>query len=367
MGNTAPLRIIHTVSSLQVGGMERVAIQLAGAQRSAGHNVKLLALRGGPLEEEARQREIPVCVLPAGKAMRMLRALQYFLGERPDIVHVHNATSLHYAIWARMTGAKVVVTLHGDRDTHARLGTAAEWWLTSAAVVVSDAARHTLSLPGQARALTVIHNGIATVHVPRQRADRGERVVGVMVARMDGKKGHETLLRSLSLVRDSRVDLTMLIVGDGRVRPAMEALAQELALGEDRVQFLGRRSDIDDLLASADFFVLPSDIEGLPLSILEAMAHGLPIVASDVGGIPELIKHDEHGLLVPPGDVEALASALMKITRDPMLRARLGHTARARAESEFSLETAMRKYDAEYARALGRATSSQLRGEHANL
>ena len=347
--------------------MERVAIQLAGAQRSAGHIVKLLALRGGPLEEEAQQRAIPVCVLPAGKAKRMLRTLRYLLSERPDIVHVHNATSLHYAIWARMTGAKIVVTLHGDRDTHARLGTALEWRLTSAAIVVSDAARHTLSLPGQARALTVIHNGIAAVPGPRQRADRGPRVIGVMVARMDGKKGHETLLRSLSLVREAGADLTMLIAGDGRVRPAMETLARELALGADRVQFLGRRSDIDDLLANADFFVLPSDIEGLPLSILEAMAHGLPIVASDVGGIPELITHDEHGLLVPPGHAEALANALIKISRDPMLRARLGHTAKERAESEFSLETAMRKYDAEYGRALGRTAPGQLQGEHANL
>ncbi|HUP39542.1 MAG TPA: glycosyltransferase family 4 protein [Vicinamibacterales bacterium] len=345
--------------------MERVAIQLAGAQQSVGHTVKLLALRGGPLDEEAHRRGIPVCVLPRGKAKRMFTALRYFLTERPHIVHVHNATSLHYAVWARMTGAKVVVTLHGDRDTHARLGTAAEWWLTSAAIVVSDAARRTLCLPGRSGEMTVIHNGIASAGTRSQRSDRGERIVGIMVARMDGRKGHDTLLRSLVLVRNAGVDVTMLIVGDGHVRPAMEALGQELGFGDGRVQFLGRRSDIDQLLADADFFVLPSDIEGLPLSILEAMAHGLPIIASDIGGIPELIRHDTDGLLVPPGKPDPLADAIRRVASDPILRERLGKAAKAKATAEFSLDATSSKYEAEYRKALGASVKTCSKGEHA--
>ena len=108
------------------------------------------------------------------------------------------------------------------------------------------------------------------------------------------------------------------------------------------------------MLNAADFFVLPSDIEGLPLSILEAMAHGLPIVASNVGGIPEIIQHDINGLLVPAGDHAALSAAIRRVATDPVLRCRLGDAARERANVTFSLSTMVGKYDQVYDEALGR-------------
>ena len=98
--------------------------------------------------------------------------------------------------------------------------------------------------------------------------------------------------------------------------------------------------------------VLPSDSEGLPLSVLEAMAHGIPIVASNVGGIPEIIEHGTHGLLVPPANPMALAAAIRRLVEDPALRRDLGETARARASGEFSLSTTIRNYDRLYQRAI---------------
>ena len=356
------LRIMHIVSSLGVGGMERMLLQLAPAQQAAGHTVSVLALRPGPLEQEATDRSIRAKVLDSGSGRfgRSIEAIRFFRAERPDIVHVHNPTSLHYAVLSKLVSrAAIIVTIHGDHDTHARLGSPLEWRLTSAAVIVSHAAGKTLRLPSEAGRLIVVHNGIGTAAVnEEQRASArtefgaGDACVGIMVARIDGRKGHGTLLKSLRVLDDLGGALKMWIVGDGPARAAAESEAARLGLGDERVKFLGRRSDIDRLLEGADFFVLPSDIEGLPLSILEAMAHGLPIIASNIGGVPEILQDDINGLLVPAGDESALASAIHRIVSNAVLRRHLGDAARERANTTFSLSTMVNNYDQVYDEAL---------------
>src|SRR5688500_9411490 len=134
-----PRAILHVVSSLGVGGMERMLLQLATAQQQAGHRLSVLALRAGPLEQEAADRSIRTKVLGSytGRYGRSVEALRFFWEERPDIVHVHNPTSLHYAVLSKLVSrAAIVVTIHGDQDTHARLGSPFEWSFTSSTVVV---------------------------------------------------------------------------------------------------------------------------------------------------------------------------------------------------------------------------------------
>jgi len=353
-----PLSIVHTVSSLKIGGMEQVVLRLATAQRAAGHRVGILALRGGPLEQETVRHDLQTCVLHSGRVMRGLRALRYFRAVRPDVIHVHNPTSLHYAVLSRLVASSaIVLTVHGE--THARRGTALEWRLVKGVAVVSHAALRTLRLPCDPRKFTVIHNGIATAsdttelrEAARAELALGNRLVGVIVARLNGRKGHATLLKSVALLRDSDVTPLMLVVGDGPEWEALELQAQQLGLGPSQVRFLGARSDVDRILSAADFFVLPSDTEGLPLSVLEAMAHGLPIVASRVGGIPEIIETSDHGLLVPPGDSEALAEAIRSLIDDPVLRRNLSIAARARVNTEFSIANTLENYDRLYRNAL---------------
>ena len=353
-----PLSIVHTVSSLKIGGMEQVVLRLATAQRAAGHRVGILALRGGPLEQETVRLGLQTCVLHSGRVMRGLRALRYFRAVRPDVIHVHNPTSLHYAVLSRLVAnSAIVLTVHGE--THARRGTALEWRLVKGVAVVSHAALQTLRLPCDPRKFRVIHNGIATAsdtselrEATRAELALGNRVVGVIVARLNGRKGHATLLKSVALLRDSDVTPLILVVGDGPEGEALERQAQQLGLGPSQVRFLGARSDVDRILSAADFFVLPSDTEGLPLSVLEAMAHGLPIVASRVGGIPEIIETSEHGLLVPPGDSEALAEAIRSLIDDPVLRRNLSFAARARVNTEFSIAKTLENYDRLYRNAL---------------
>jgi glycosyltransferase involved in cell wall biosynthesis len=358
------LAIVHVVSSLAIGGMEQVVLRLAVAQAKAGHRVSVLTLRGGALEEEARRQQLRVHVLQAGRVGRGVGALRYMYSEGPDIVHAHNPTALHYAVLARLVSrAAVVATIHGDQETHARLGTALEWRLTSAVAVVSEAARNSLRLPCPPEKLWVIYNGIAPSSSDAGRRDAvrsevhaGASFLGVIVARIDGRKGHATLLESLRLLRNANVDVVLLVVGDGAERNNLERQAGNLGL-TGIARFLGARSDVDSLLDAADFFVLPSDAEGLPLSLLEAMIHGLPIVASRVGGVPELIQDGTHGILVPPGDPQSLACAIRRLAEDRSLCSRLGASARARASEKFSLGATAGQYDQLYQRALTRSAA----------
>jgi glycosyltransferase involved in cell wall biosynthesis len=164
-----------------------------------------------------------------------------------------------------------------------------------------------------------------------------------MVARIDGYKGHRDLLQALALLKDKGPPVLTLIIGDGTERAAMEAMADSLALHEF-VRFLGYRSDIVDILAAADCFVLPSLSEGLPMSVLEAMAAGLPSVVTPVGGVPELVVHGENGIHVPVHDPSALAGAITDLALSAPLRDRLGCAARARVVSHFSFSEMAGKY-----------------------
>jgi glycosyltransferase involved in cell wall biosynthesis len=176
----------------------------------------------------------------------------------------------------------------------------------------------------------------------------GNACVGIFVARLDPLKGLEALIRGLAQLRDESAPVMVLIAGDGPERDTVERLACELKLGADRLRLLGFRNDVPDLLGAADFYVLPSLTEGLPLSLLEAMAHRLPVVATPVGGIPEVVRDGEDGLLVPTNDPRALARAMARLAGDAALRVTLGEAAFRRVTVQFSFEQMVREYEVLY-------------------
>jgi glycosyltransferase involved in cell wall biosynthesis len=155
--------------------------------------------------------------------------------------------------------------------------------------------------------------------------------VVLTVARLDEQKGHCYLLEAAAQVPEAQ----FVLAGDGPLRASLEAQARSLGV-EDRVKFLGYRSDIADLLADCDVFVLPSLYEGLPLSILEAMSAGKPVIATHIGGTDEAVIAGETGLLVPPADSAALAAAIRSLLTDRPLAQRLATAGRARVAQEFS-------------------------------
>jgi glycosyltransferase involved in cell wall biosynthesis len=277
---------------------------------------------------------------------------------RPHLVHAHNPTSLHYATLGKLAcRARVVMTDHGQGRGSARHPSVREWQQTDAVVAVSEAVAQRREIPAIRNKMSIIRNGIEPAAARRERsalrADLGLRddaFVAIIVARIDGLKGHETLLRALGRVRDGDASLqtTLLVAGDGKERPAMEALASELDLGENWVRFLGFRSDAPDLLAASDLFILPSLAEGLPLSVLEAMAHGLPVIATPVGGVPEVVVPGQTGLLVPTEDPEALASAIAELISDKKQRRAFGAAGYERVLKEFSFEQMVQRYNRLY-------------------
>ena len=181
---------------------------------------------------------------------------------------------------------------------------------------------------------------------------REEPLVGV-VAQLKPEKGLSTFLEAAARVSPLLPDVRFLVVGDGPLRGDLEALAQHVGV-DRRVRFLGFRSDARALVELLDVLVVPSLSEGAPLVVLEAMAAGIPVVASAVGGIPEQIRHEKEGLLVPPGDSTALGDALDGLLRNPARARDLGEAGHQRWASKFNYATMVRRVEAVYHSALGK-------------
>ena len=279
---------------------------------------------------------------------------------------------------ARMVRIGSVITMHGGRYAlEARRRRIALRWAfrrSGAVVAVSEASRaELLARLGEPRqGIQVIRNGIRFVpsarrdEVRRELGAAGDESVIVAVGNLYPVKGHIFLLRALAVLRERHPEIKWRLAiagtdgfggtaaGEG---PVLRRFAEEHGLS-DRLHLLGFRTDVPDLLAAADIFAMPSLSEGLPMALLEAMFAGKAIVASAVGGIPEVIRNEREGLLVSPGDPEGLAAALSRLLRDEPLRHAIGNEARKRAEEGFSIEAMANEYERVYRMARERTTRS---------
>jgi glycosyltransferase involved in cell wall biosynthesis len=198
----------------------------------------------------------------------------------------------------------------------------------------------------------VIPNGVeAHAHRAPDRRALPRRVV--VVANLRREKGHDVLLRAAADVVRAFPDARVELVGGGPELPALRRLADELGL-ERVVSFLGHREDVTSRLDAADLFVLPSRSEAFPNAMLEAMAAGLPVVASDVGGVREVVRHAATGLIVPAGDAGALASAIRRLMADPPFAHGLGDAARTEVIARYSFDRMIDQFEALYLTELAR-------------
>ena len=366
------MTVIHIVSSLEPGGMERFAIRLASAQQQQRHRVAIFALRGGPLEEEASRLGVPVIVLGTSRSNRIVATMRHAFRFRADIIHAHNPTSLHYAVLARfLSGARVIMTDHGQGGGPGRRPTTFEIRQTDAIVAVSRSVAMRSADREEIRERTiVIHNAVSAEAPRNNRASvraalgLGDEPVGLVIGSLNAVKGHALLLEALATLASGMRQPTVLLAGDGPERASLMQRAASLGVGE-KVRFLGFRRDIPDLLGAVDFLIMPSLNEGLPLALLEAMGQGVPVIATAVGGVPEVAEHERTALLVPPQDTRALAAAIDRLSGDSGLRARLSAGARTAVQASFSHSAMVGRYTALYQRIIDGQAIAGRRGRTA--
>jgi glycosyltransferase involved in cell wall biosynthesis len=357
------LRVLHVVRNLNIGGLEVGVVNLVNGLHRLGVRQAVCCLEHrGPLAERLPDAVPAWACADGGRTLWRrpeLRAARVIRDFRPHVVHARNGAAWTDAALGWVLAGRpgrLVCSIHGF-DQMSRLPW--KWALVyrqlarlteSLAAVSGETARQFSRETGiPVSRFTVLSSGVDTnrFHPAESwpRAHRpGEPLVLGCVARMGSVKGHEILIRAFAqAVQDMGVNAVLRLIGDGPLRSSLEVLAGECGV-TDRVQFLGARDDVPEQLRKLDVFTLASQREGRPTSIMEAMASGLPVVASDVGSVRELVDDGVSGLVVEPGNVRALAVAIRRVATDPLLRQRLGRASRARAEDALSLESMVRAY-----------------------
>lgn len=300
-----------------------------------------------------------------GLAKIILRLARWLRAVRPDILHTHNP-SPHFVGAAAGALARVPVlvhTKHGrnhpDQPRAVAVNRIASQFTDCIVAVSHDAAEVARAVERVSNnKVCVIHNGVDLARYACLERKTGVPIRrAVHVARFTSVKDQETLLRAARIVCDAVPDFQLDLIGDGPKRADLEALQSSLGLG-DRVRFSGFHDDVQRVLAESDLFVLSSVSEGLALTVLEAMAAGLPVVATEVGGNPEIVANGETGLLVPARSPVKLATAIVELIRDPDRARRLGAAGRRRVEVEFDLRRVSSRYENLYSRLLMSASGS---------
>jgi glycosyltransferase involved in cell wall biosynthesis len=350
------LNITYVVTRAEpIGGVQIHVRDLAVSLKHQGHAPSVFVGGEGAFVESLRVAGVPVGILPhltvPISPLGDLRALGEIRNalrrQSPDLVALHSSKAgILGRIAARSLGIPALLTAHGWNFTPGIAPAAAAAYrqiermagrISTRIITVSEYDRRLAldaGLTGADRVVAV-HNGIPDIPAElRAWPDRTPPRL-IMIARFEAQKDHPTLLRALAGLRDSEWELDL--IGDGPLLKRMESLAAELGIG-GRVHFRGQRMDVPQLLAGAQVSLLVTNWEGLPLSILEAMRAGLPVIATDVAGIGEAVSDSECGYLVPRGDVKALQDRLARLLGDARLRLRQGQAARVRYERHFTLE-----------------------------
>lgn len=351
------INIMHIVFSLECGGAEKVAIGLSGKLNGGVFNSCICCLDAfGELSDEARKKEIEVILVKRkpGKDITLpFRLARIIKEKRIDLVHTHNMGPLFYGtLAAKLAGVPVVINTRHSREKK-RKGSYV-WNMNDAVITISEDAKKELLKWNRidTKKTKVIHNGIDTNRYACLQDGSEARsmlnintstfVVGT-VARLSPVKDQFTLIDAFSKVISETNDAKLIFVGDGALREELISYTKKLGI-YDKVMFLGFRDDVFNILPTFDVFVLSSLTEGISLTLLEAMAAGRPIVATNVGGNPEVIIDGVTGFLIPPKEPQNMSEAIAKILQNPELAKQMGEAGRRRVEEKFSLERMVKEY-----------------------
>lgn len=397
------LTVMQIIDNLDIGGAQEVVRTLIEHLASAGCQPIVCTFKDGPLRRDIEQLGIKVEVLPERRhsivtfplfvldMIRIWKSLAELVQKyRIDVIQTHLLRSLDFLVLLLLytTNLRVVLwTFHSasfeliasmlpkfkwllipKKYSHRLLYRCASH-LVSGFIAVSDQVEQAMieTIGPIQNKITVIYNGVDVkrygkpvdkVTIRSQLGLEANARLIAVVATLREPKGHRYLIEAVAAIVPRHPDLHVLFIGDGELKEELRAQVKRLNL-DGHIHFLGSRSDVPELLAASDFFVLPSLWEGLPMALLEAMATGLPIVATEVSGTVQVVVPNETGILVPPGDVQRLAQAIEQLLSDPAQAQRMGAAARRRVEAEFSAQKQADEHMALYHRLLNRVSASK--------
>ena len=372
------MKVVHLVIAGDVAGGQIVALRLLRAARARGDEVLVVAPKPGPFVDLVRAEGSEVHLIDVNRLFRLdgaWRLWRLLRRERPDVLHTHTAVAANVIarVVGRLAGVAVIAHMHIENHFRENRVLRAVYRafdnrsarLCAAILVVSEDTRRSFERQGYPPELMqTVHNGIDLDELePHADGVRGELGVpeGVPligeVGRLCDVKGQRELIEATAMLRDGGSDVRVVLVGEdleqnGEYRRLLERQARELGVA-DRVLFAGYRGDVPAVLDSIDLFVLPSWIEGLPLVLLEAMAHRRPVVATPVGGTPELVVDGETGVLVPPREPARLAQAIGGLLANPERARAMGEAAYRRVADRFSAQEMEQRVLAVYDRLAG--------------
>ncbi len=349
------MKILQIIPYFCFGGAETMCETITCALKKQGHTVTVVSLYAErtPISRRMEEQGIPILYLDKklGMDVSMVpKLVKIMKRERPDVVHTHLDVVKYAALAAKLTGVKKCIhTVHNVAEKEAeglarkinRAYFSMDW---ATPVALSPEVQRTISdtygLP--LKKIPVICNGVDLSRcIPKETYEVGETVTFLHIGRFNEQKNHVGLLEAFQKIYQSHPQCHLKLLGDGELREDMEIYAKELGIA-DAVQFLGSQNNVYPYLQDADIFLLPSHYEGMPMTIIEAMGTGLPIVATRVGGVPDMIAHGESGLLTEV-NMDAVAEACFDLLADEALREKLGRNAKA-ASRRFSAEFMAEEY-----------------------
>jgi glycosyltransferase involved in cell wall biosynthesis len=379
---TRRVRVLQVIDLLGTGGAENLQVTMAAAIDRQRFDWHVCALRKSPqgqtnIERQLLDMGVPVVVLGQRSvydARTLFRLVRYILGKRIDILHTHmQGADILGRVAGFITRRPVVTTIHGLEsdllDTPPRrmalLRFTARWMCRRIIVVASYMRREAAAVLGLplSRVLTIPngvdidkfhpHAGVDRAAIKRELAG-GDYLLVVTVGRLVPPKAQDLFIEAARRVAKVLPNARFVIIGDGPLRDDLARLIEEAGVA-DRVFIGGWRDDIPDVLGASDLFVLSSSQEGMPVAILEALSAGCPVVATDVGGVSEIVREGETGMLVPYGDPDALAGAIVRMLTNPEGAHHMAERGQRMAEQEYSMSAWARKWEALYLRELGLA------------
>ena len=357
------IKVMHVLSDMKIGGAGSWLLNLLGAIDKEKFEIKVVLPRGSMLTDKIKNLGFEVIAIDGIKDKsydaRAVNLLYYiFRAEKPDIVHTHASLSARLA--AKRAGARIINTKHciDSRITGIRrfAGALINDRYSDGIIAVSEAVKRNIAENGVPDdKISVIYGGINPVKVlddrekslAREKWGIGEEVVVGIVARLTEGKGHKYFIDAAEIISRDNDNVKFFIAGIGPKEEELKELIKQKGL-TDKVVFTGFVDEIYEVFNIIDINVISSLSEALCLSLIEGMSVGKPSVAADTGGIPEVIKNGYNGFLVPAGDAEGLADAILKLIHDPGLRKAMGDRGREIMEKSFTAEIMAEKIEELY-------------------